>query len=105
MFYSFPPPLYYLIKCINMTVRVASLFHCRHFPVEIQIFLWKKRRQFDFISFTLFLQVSPQVEYSGTHYLVQNILPRHGIEITFVDGNDIDAYRNAVKSNTKVCLI
>ncbi|XP_020899167.1 uncharacterized protein LOC110237887 isoform X2 [Exaiptasia diaphana] len=46
--------------------------------------------------------VTPTVKNTACHCLLQNILPRYGIENTMVDGNDVNAYRNAVKSNTKV---
>ncbi|KAK3726647.1 hypothetical protein QZH41_012282, partial [Actinostola sp. cb2023] len=46
--------------------------------------------------------VAPKVAYSGTLHCLQSILPRYGIEVSWVDGSDVNAYKNAVKSNTKV---
>src|SRR5690606_4192720 len=39
--------------------------------------------------------------YGGTYNLFQHTLPRFGIEVTFVDGEDPDAFRRAVRPNTK----
>lgn len=39
--------------------------------------------------------------YGGTFTLFHNTLPKMGIEVTFVDAGDLDAYRAAIKPNTK----
>jgi O-acetylhomoserine (thiol)-lyase len=40
--------------------------------------------------------------YGGTYTLLGSTLPRYGIEVTFIDDPDnLDAWRNAVKPNTK----
>jgi len=40
--------------------------------------------------------------YGGTYTLLGSTLPRYGIEVTFIDDpDDLDAWRNAVKPNTK----
>ncbi|WP_052361378.1 O-acetylhomoserine aminocarboxypropyltransferase/cysteine synthase family protein [Geminisphaera colitermitum] len=39
--------------------------------------------------------------YGGTYALLHNTLPRLGIEVTFVDAGDPDAFRRALRPNTK----
>jgi O-acetylhomoserine (thiol)-lyase len=40
--------------------------------------------------------------YGGTYTLLGSTLPRYGIDVTFIDDpDDLDAWRNAVKPNTK----
>ena len=34
--------------------------------------------------------------------IVKNILPRYGIEVTFIDGKNINEWRKAIKKNTKI---
>lgn len=46
--------------------------------------------------------VSSQSLYGGTHNLLAYTLPRFGIETTFVDPRDPDAFRAAIKPNTKL---
>ncbi len=40
--------------------------------------------------------------YGGTHNLLAYTLPRFGIETTFVDPRDPDAFRNAIQDNTRL---
>lgn len=40
--------------------------------------------------------------YGGSHNLLHYTLPRFGIETTFVDPRDLDAWRKAIRPNTKV---
>ena len=40
--------------------------------------------------------------YGGSHNLLQYTLPRFGIETTFVDPRDVDAFRNAIRPNTRL---
>ncbi len=40
--------------------------------------------------------------YGGTYNMLNNTLPRFGITTTFVDPDNIDNFKNAVKPNTKV---
>jgi O-acetylhomoserine (thiol)-lyase len=40
--------------------------------------------------------------YGGSHNLLHYTLPRFGIETTFVDPRDLDAWRRAIRPNTKV---
>jgi cystathionine beta-lyase/cystathionine gamma-synthase len=43
--------------------------------------------------------------YGGTHRLFTQVLPRYGIETTFVDMLDLDATRAAIRPNTKLLYI
>lgn len=45
--------------------------------------------------------VSVSQLYGGTYNLFHYTLPKMGIEVSFVDGQDPDAFRSAVKDNTK----
>ena len=40
--------------------------------------------------------------YGGTWALFKNILPKFGIEITFVDPSKPDEFKNAIKDNTRL---
>jgi O-acetylhomoserine (thiol)-lyase len=46
--------------------------------------------------------VSSRTLYGGSHNLLAYTLKRFGIETTFVDGRDIDAWRAAIRPNTRV---
>ena len=46
--------------------------------------------------------VSARALFGSCHFVVNNILPKFGIQITFVDGSDPDEWRSAVRDNTKV---
>jgi O-acetylhomoserine (thiol)-lyase len=46
--------------------------------------------------------VSSQSLYGGTHNLMAYTLPRFGIETTFVDPRDMDAFRAAIQPNTRL---
>jgi O-acetylhomoserine (thiol)-lyase len=46
--------------------------------------------------------VSSRALYGGSHNLLAYTLKRFGIETTFVDGRDIDAWRAAIRPNTKL---
>ncbi len=43
--------------------------------------------------------------YGGTHALLSQVLPEMGIETTFVDSTDVDAFDRAVTPNTKVLYV
>jgi len=43
--------------------------------------------------------------YGGTHRLLSGVLPRYGIETTYVDFTDLAAIRAAIKPNTKLLWI
>ena len=40
--------------------------------------------------------------YGGSHNLLQYTLPRFGIETTFVDPREVDAFRKAIRPNTRL---
>jgi O-acetylhomoserine (thiol)-lyase len=40
--------------------------------------------------------------YGGSHNLLHYTLPRFGIETTFVDPRDVDAFRKAIRPNTRI---
>ena len=40
--------------------------------------------------------------YGGSHNLLHYTLPRFGIETTFVDPHDVDAFRRAIRPNTRL---
>lgn len=46
--------------------------------------------------------VASRALYGGSHNLLHYTLRRFGIETTFVDPNDIDAWRNAILPNTRL---
>jgi O-acetylhomoserine (thiol)-lyase len=46
--------------------------------------------------------VSSQSLYGGTHNLLAYTMPRFGIETTFVDPRDPDAFRTAIRPNTRL---
>jgi methionine-gamma-lyase len=46
--------------------------------------------------------VSSRTIYGGTYAFFKNILPRRGVEVTFVDTNDLKAVEKAIRPNTKV---
>lgn len=49
--------------------------------------------------------VSSQSIFGSSQQLFGNILSRFGIETTYVPATDIDAYRNALRTNTKLVFI
>ena len=46
--------------------------------------------------------VAPEPVYGGTHEVFKSVLPSYGIEVSWVDGTSVEAYREAIKDNTKV---
>jgi O-acetylhomoserine (thiol)-lyase len=46
--------------------------------------------------------VSSRSLYGGSHNLLDYTLPRFGIETTFVDPRDLDAWRNAIRPDTRL---
>lgn len=46
--------------------------------------------------------VTSRTVYGGTYALFKNILPRRGIEVSFVDGCDLDAIERAIRPETRV---
>lgn len=49
--------------------------------------------------------VSAKNIYGGTYNLLAHTLPSYGIETTFVEADDLDAFAEAIKPNTKAILI
>lgn len=45
--------------------------------------------------------VSSRALFGSCHYILDEILTRYGVEVTFVDGPDLDAWRAAVRDDTK----
>jgi len=46
--------------------------------------------------------VIAQAAFGPTRWVTDNLLPRFGIEVTPVDGRDLDAWKGAIRPNTKV---
>ncbi|HCM38461.1 MAG: hypothetical protein A2070_14345 [Bdellovibrionales bacterium GWC1_52_8] len=46
--------------------------------------------------------VSSQTIYGGTYALFNNIFPNRGIQVTFVDPDDVSAFEKAIRPDTKV---
>lgn len=49
--------------------------------------------------------VAAQALFGSCRYVVEDHLPRYGVESTLVNGPDIDAWRKAVRPNTKVFFL
>jgi len=49
--------------------------------------------------------VAGRALFGSCRWLVAELLPRFGVETTFVDATDIDAWKNAVRPNTKAFLV
>jgi O-succinylhomoserine sulfhydrylase len=47
--------------------------------------------------------VASKALFGSCVYIIEQILPRFGVEVTFVDGTDLDQWQQAVNSNT-VCV-
>lgn len=45
--------------------------------------------------------VSAKALFGSCRYVVEKLLPRFGVEITLIDGRDLEAWKAAVKPNTK----
>ena len=45
--------------------------------------------------------VSAKALFGSCLYILENILTRYGIEVTFVDGTDLDAWKDAIRPDTK----
>ncbi len=45
--------------------------------------------------------VASRVLFGSCHFIISEILPRYGIETTFVDGPDLDQWRAAIRSGTR----
>jgi len=49
--------------------------------------------------------VSAKALFGSCLYIVENLLTRYGVEVTFVEGTDLAAWRDAVRPNTKVFFL
>ncbi|MBU2512398.1 aminotransferase class I/II-fold pyridoxal phosphate-dependent enzyme [bacterium] len=49
--------------------------------------------------------VSSDTIYGGTHALLEKLLPQMGIKTTFVKADDVDAYKAAIRPETKVFYV
>ncbi len=45
--------------------------------------------------------VAGRALFGSCHYIVHDLLPRFGVETTLIDGRDLDAWKGAVRPNTK----
>ena len=48
--------------------------------------------------------VSAEQLFGSCHYIVETILPRFGVDVTFVDGTDLAAWEAAIRPDTKLCF-
>jgi O-succinylhomoserine sulfhydrylase len=49
--------------------------------------------------------VAAKAMFGSCRYVIEDLLPRYGIESTLVDGLDLDQWRNAMRPNTKSCFL
>lgn len=49
--------------------------------------------------------VAAKALFGSCRYVVEDLLPRYGIETTLVDGLDLDQWRKAMRPNTKTCFL
>ena len=49
--------------------------------------------------------VSAKALFGSCQFVIKDILTRWGIEVSFVDGTDLDAWQNAVRPNTKLFFL
>jgi len=49
--------------------------------------------------------VTPKAVYQATFELFHNVLPRYGVEVTFLDEPDLSAYERAIRPTTKLLYI
>lgn len=49
--------------------------------------------------------IASRVLFGSCYYIVTKILPNYGIEVTLVDGTDLEDWQKAFKKNTKVVFI
>src|ERR1700716_3174105 len=49
--------------------------------------------------------VAAKAMFGSCRYVVEDLLPRYGIASTLVDGLDLDAWRKAMRPNTKSCFL
>ncbi|SFV07361.1 O-succinylhomoserine sulfhydrylase [Pseudoduganella namucuonensis] len=49
--------------------------------------------------------VSAKTLFGSCRYVLEDLLPRFGVEVTFVDGGDLGQWRKAFRQNTKTCFL
>ncbi len=49
--------------------------------------------------------VSARALFGSCLYILEELLPRYGVEVTFVDGTDLQAWREAVRPDTKAVFL
>jgi len=49
--------------------------------------------------------VAAKQVFGSCRYVVEDLLPRYGIESTLVNGLDLDAWRKAMRPNTRTCFL
>ena len=49
--------------------------------------------------------VAAKAMFGSCRYIVEDLLPRYGIESTLVDGLDLDQWRKAMRPNTRTCFL
>ncbi|WP_298292353.1 O-succinylhomoserine sulfhydrylase [uncultured Litoreibacter sp.] len=49
--------------------------------------------------------VSARALFGSCLYILEDILPRYGVDVTFVDGTDLDAWRDAVRDDTRAVFL
>ncbi|MFD1197867.1 O-succinylhomoserine sulfhydrylase [Brucella gallinifaecis] len=49
--------------------------------------------------------ISARAVFGSCRYIVETILPRYGVEVSIIDGSDIENWKAAVRPNTKVMFL
>src|SRR3979411_3092136 len=49
--------------------------------------------------------VAAKAMFGSCRYVVEDLLPRYGISSTLVDGLDLDAWKKAMRPNTRSCFL
>ncbi len=48
--------------------------------------------------------VAAKALFGSCLFIVENLLPKYGVEVTLVDGTDLSAWESAMRPNTRVCF-
>ena len=49
--------------------------------------------------------IASKAMFGSCRYVVEDLLPRYGIQSTLVDGLDLDQWKKAIRPNTKTCFL
>ena len=49
--------------------------------------------------------VAAKAMFGSCRYVIEELLPRYGIEFTLVDGLDLDQWQKAMRPNTRTCFL